>query len=108
MKKYVIMIVVLGIVAAVIGALANGILVPRSVVKNKVADTAKQYVQELGMEYVGGSGPGVDNDNDGYVSIDVNVKTKQGEEKRMNLECEWTLVPLIPTGCKEKVIVRTQ
>lgn len=78
----------------------------RSMVKKAVADSAKDYVNEMGLEYIGSSSTGTDNDGDGYVSVDVRVK-EGSTTKTLNLECTYSFVGFT-TGCKERLILKNK
>ena len=82
----------------------------RSQIKEMVAESAAAYCDELQMDYLGGSSPGTDSDKDGYYSIDARCKgrTADAKEKLLNLECTISRTGMFATGCKQKVIVKTQ
>lgn len=105
-------VVVVIVIGGAIGFF-SGAMVPRSVVKDKLADTATKYCHEMNMDYLGGSTTGIDSpgpngQKDGYISIDVRCKDRDTKRvERLNLECSWSMVGF-PTGCKEKVSIRNQ
>jgi hypothetical protein len=90
-------------------AYLSGAAVPISVIKQKVADSAAKYCNDLNMDFVGGSSTGRDgNPKDGYISIDARCKDRSSAKvERLNLECTWSMVGF-QTGCKEKVSIRNQ
>ena len=79
----------------------------RSQIKEMVADSAKAYCEELGMDYLGGSSTGTDSDGDGYYSIDARCKDRSegSVEKLLNLECTISKTGMFATGCKQKVVI---
>jgi len=70
--------------------------------KNAVKESAKDYVNDLGYEFIGASGSTTDSDGDGYIAVDVRVKDDKGETQLLKLECTFSYVGF-ETGCKARV-----
>lgn len=62
----------------------------------------EQYAAEMGYTLTGKHCQTADSDGDGYVSCDVNIKTKDGQEKTLALDCATTrgVRSYYSTGCR--------